>query len=147
MAEKPTPQLDGPPSPVPEEPSSNGRQAGLEAPLEDVVMSDRRKKRDIVYEMTSASGKPEEFIPRAVLSPDQLKRLLRIKQEDNMIDHGDSNMEEIMWLDVIGTIGLGGRGREDAVEMITGPRRRQLIPDWASRRQRRKSINNEEFEQ
>ncbi len=104
------------------------------------------KKNDMVQEILTAPTHPRDFLLRSILTKQHNKALVRFYYEDSYLIDDEPDIEGTVWYDVAGTAAVGGRARDDVVEMYTG-RPRGLINGVKNAWSRRSSRNNQDSQQ
>ncbi len=113
----------------PDNPSANGSQNGADPragtpSLNDLVMQFGGARPDIVRDMMTTSRKPEEYIPRSILTAEEAALIRRLTEEEYTFESDEPMTREIIWLmHAQSEAQDGGRARRDVVEMHTGERR------------------------
>ena len=105
--------------------SSNGHSdepipQGGEPGLADMLLGFGSGKHDHIKEMMTTSTNVAESIPRSRISKTEAGIRLRIRAKLNLIKNHEANVEQLLWYQDAYTIAEGGRGRQEAVDMIIG---------------------------
>ena len=109
--------------------SENGPDPRAGTPsLNDLVMQFGGARPDIVRDMMTTSRKPEEYIPRAILTPEEAALIRRLTEEEYTFETDEPMTREIIWLmHAQSEAQDGGRARRDVVDMHIGERRSSIL--------------------
>jgi len=102
----------------------------------DMLLTNTRSEGDVVRELIKTSDKAEEWIPRSRVTAKERKENVRILTLENFINTGKCSADDLTWLDAAFSIAEDGKGRREAVEMITGHPEHQVLPNLRSKRNR-----------
>lgn len=102
----------------------------------DLLLTNTRGDSDVVRELIKTSDRAEEWIPRSRTTQQERKENVRILTMQAFIDTQECDANKLVWIDAAFSIAEDGKGRREAVEMITGHPEHQVIPGRRSKRNR-----------
>src|SRR3972149_9379883 len=103
----------------------NGQRPGVGIPgSEDVFAAISRGGANMVREMLTGSGKPEEYLPRTRIEEEEIGMNCRILGMLQAFDTGLVEVPSIIAFKCNARIGLNGLGRGEAVQMIVAENKR-----------------------
>tara|TARA_Y100000590_G_C15715223_1_gene1011655 strand:- start:2491 stop:2880 length:390 start_codon:yes stop_codon:yes gene_type:complete len=102
----------------------------------DMLLTNTRSEGDVVKELIETSNDASKWIPRSRVTAKERKENVRILTLENFINTGKCSADELTWLDAAFSIAEDGKGRREAVEMVTGHPEHQVIPRLRSKRNR-----------
>lgn len=108
--------------------------------IEDLFATRGAPIFNTVRELLTASTKPEEFLPRTVITLQDWKRKKRLLAKRSHVETGRTDMRLVLWYDFIIAPAIDGRAREEAVEVAIGQMARQSMMQMAGGR----TLNREE---
>lgn len=91
---------------------------GLE---ELLVERDRPNNSDPIHELLNTSEDAKSWLPKAIFTKKERKNVTRILHMERFVNNFEASGSELIWLDAGLSIAEGGRGRKDAVEILSGP--------------------------
>tara|TARA_B100000470_G_C19638560_1_gene323187 strand:- start:271 stop:696 length:426 start_codon:yes stop_codon:yes gene_type:complete len=108
---------------------------GLE---ELLVERDKPNNSDPIHELLNTSEDSKSWLPKAIFSKKERKNITRIIHMERFVLNFEANGSELAWLDGALSIAEGGRGRKDAVEILSGPsgRGQEYIRSRSNKRSR-----------
>src|SRR3990170_590712 len=105
--------------------ASGGQRPGVGVPgSEDIFAGFMRSGANMVREMLTGSGKPEEYLPRTRISEEEIGMNSRILGMLQAFDTGIVDVPSIIAFKCNARIGLNGLGRGEAVQMIVAENKR-----------------------
>lgn len=103
----------------------DGQRPGVGIPgSEDVFAAISRGGANMVREMLTGSGKPEEYLPRTRIEEEEIGMYARILGMLQTFDGGIVDVPSIIAFKCNARIGLKGWGRDEAVRMIVAENKR-----------------------
>ena len=103
-------------------PAQSNERGGYNPDLEGMFTSRGGNFFNPGKELVTASTKPEEYMPRTVITEKDWKRKKRIIANSHYRKYGRINIEYLTWLDLIIAPAFDGRAREELVEVSIGVR-------------------------
>ena len=88
--------------------------------IEDLLLVSEKNSPNIMLEMITTSTNPQEFIPRSHISKREAAALQRIHILFSVWKKREVDIGQIVWNKLAYSIAEEGRGRNQAVEMLTG---------------------------
>lgn len=88
--------------------------------IEDLFLVSEKTTPNIMLEMITTSTNPQEFIPRSHISKREAAALQRIHILFSVWKKREVDIGQIVWNKLAYSIAEEGRGRNQAVEMLTG---------------------------
>lgn len=88
--------------------------------LQDIAIEHSPQRNDVMRDMITGSGQIEDYLPRAVMTAQELKAVQRFMSDDAFMETGNPEIATALWMGIMGSPAVGGRAREDAVSMYTG---------------------------
>ena len=105
--------------------AGDGQRPGVGVPgSEDIFAGFMRTGANMVREMLTGSGKPEEYLPRTRITEDEIGMYSRILGMLQGFDPGIVDAPSIIAFKCNARIGLNGLGRGEAVQMIVAENKR-----------------------
>ncbi len=95
-----------------------GSPSGGDPGLESMMVQSRTKSPDIPSKLLEGDIKPERFIPRANLTADLGAAMLRMTMDNNIMETGKADMDHIMWMATLNTMGLNGWATDNVVSIF-----------------------------
>jgi hypothetical protein len=127
---------------------TNGIAGAGDASLESLMVQSRTKQPDIPSKLLEGDIKPEKFIPRAHLDERLATSILRLTMDNNILATGKANMNHVMWLSVLQTMGLDGWATDNVVSIFAANHQRRervgLIGRMLGQRRTKRDINGQE---
>ena len=96
----------------------NGSGSGGDPALENLMVQSRTKSPDIPSKLIEGDIKPERFIPRANLDRDLAAAMLRMTMDNNVMETGKADMDHVMWMATLQTMGLDGWATDNVVSIF-----------------------------
>ena len=92
--------------------------------IEDLFLVSEKSAPNIMMEMITTSTNPQEFIPRSHIDKRTAAALQRIHIQFSVWKKRDVDVGQIVWNVLAYSIAEDGRGRNQAVQMLTGMKER-----------------------
>ncbi|MCY3543803.1 MAG: hypothetical protein OXH22_07165 [Chloroflexi bacterium] len=92
--------------------------------IEDLFLVSEKASPNVIIEMITTSTNPQEYIPRSHVSARQAAALQRIHILFSVWKKREVNIGQVVWNNLAYTIAEDGRGRSQAVSMLSGMRER-----------------------
>lgn len=107
--------------------SREQRRPAVPVGFQEVVMSREQNQQmwNAARHFVVASRNPSEYLPLANLTHRDLHRQKRMIADESQASEGFIDVPYVMWWGIIGSTAIGGKGRDDAKEVITGYQRMQ----------------------
>ena len=102
------------------------RAAKVPPSIEDLFLVSEKSAPNIMIEMITTSTNPQEFIPRSHISKREAAALQRIHILFSVWKKREVDIGQIVWNKLAYSIAEEGRGRNQAVQMLTGMKDRLL---------------------
>ena len=96
----------------------NGSPSGGDPGLESMMVQSRTKPTDIPSKLIEGDVKPEKFIPRSNLDRDLAAAMLRMTMDNNVMATGKADMDHVMWMATLQTMGMDGWATGNVVDIF-----------------------------